>query len=75
MIIYPTWGLYHSNWVGFNYQLQPDSKETRDTVKLTVCVYSSCNCSTVCNATKTNSFYRLLATFSQNLYLLAQSFY
>ncbi len=22
--IYPTWGLYHSNWVGFNYhKLQP----------------------------------------------------
>ncbi len=43
---------------------------TRDTVKLTVkcvcvCVYSSCNCSTVAmHATKTNSFYRLLATFS-----------
>ncbi len=23
-IIYPTWALYHSNWVGFNYhKLQP----------------------------------------------------
>ncbi len=23
-LIYPTWGLYHSNWVGFNYhKLQP----------------------------------------------------
>ncbi len=44
---------------------------TSNTIKLTVCVcvcvcvYSSCNCMlNDYNATATNSFYRLLATFS-----------
>ncbi len=45
---------------------------TRDTVKLTVCVCvcvclcvcSSCKLLNGCNVTKTNNFYRVLATFS-----------